>query len=74
MEGIVVFKIDGDPHPIGGQPPLMDKEIPCHLGGLFLEIVTKGEIPQHLEKSMVPGGLPYDLQVIMFPSGPDTLL
>src|SRR3989337_1562876 len=53
MEGLVVFKVDGDPHPLLGQSKLVDEEIPCHLNGLFLKIVPKRKVPEHFKEGMV---------------------
>lgn len=35
----------------------LSDELPCVLNGLVLEVVTEGEIPQHLEESAVTSGL-----------------
>jgi hypothetical protein len=74
MEGIVIFEIDRDPHLLGGQPPFADEEVPSHLDGLFLKIISEREVPQHFEERVMAGCLSNDLEVVMLPSGPDTFL
>src|SRR5207245_7902750 len=40
----------------------------------FLEVVSEGKIPQHLEKRVVTGCAAHLLEVVMFASGADALL
>jgi hypothetical protein len=74
VEGFVIVEIDRDPHLILGQTPLMDQKIPSHLDGPFFEIISKGEVSQHLKEGMVSGRLPHILQIVVFSSSSNALL
>ena len=79
------FLIGSDPKP---GIPLMDggielfrreaedrgQEFPAHGDRAFLEVIAKGEVSQHFEKSMVAGGVAHVLQVVVFSSGPHAFL
>ena len=43
------------------------QELPGEGDRLFLEIVAKGEVAEHLEEGVVPRGPPDVLQVVVFP-------
>jgi hypothetical protein len=53
---------------------MISEELPAEEDGLFLEVVTKGEIAQHLKEGVVPGSAPHIAQVIMLASGAHALL
>ena len=60
---------DGDPEFLCRDGQLPGKELPGIMDGLFLEIVTETEIAQHLEKSVVAGGVSHVFQVVVFAPG-----
>ena len=76
------------PHLVGfivtivyGHPDLLDRqrqillacdELPRIGDRLFLEVVSKTEVPQHLEEGMVARGVPYIIKVVVLPPCPDT--
>ena len=42
--------------------------------GIFFEVVTKTEIPQHFKKRMVPGGITHLVEVIVLSTCAHTFL
>ena len=54
---LVVVQIDGDCQPlwVQAEPTLIGQKLPGPVDGLFLEIITKREVPEHLEERMVIG-------------------
>ena len=53
---LVVGLMDGVPEQLGVQPQRSGNQVVGVADGLFLEVVAKGEVPQHLEHRQVPGG------------------
>jgi hypothetical protein len=64
----------GAPTPGGIEPQLFGQKFPGKINGLFFEIIAKGEVAEHLEKGVVPGGMADILQVVMFAAGPHATL
>jgi hypothetical protein len=52
----------------------LNEKLPGKGNGLFLEVVPKREVPQHLKKSMVPGRHSNVFEVIMLSRNSKTLL
>ena len=67
--GIGIIMEDGDPEFLLRDGQLPGKELPGIMDSLFLEIVSETEITQHLEKSMVAGGVSDVFQVVVFAPG-----
>ena len=66
VEGLVVVQIDGGVQPVRLQPHHLSQELPAPCDGLMLEVVTEGEVAQHLEVGAVAGGLAHVLNVSCF--------
>src|SRR5258705_2607172 len=54
--------------------PALDHEFPRPFDRFLLEIITETPIAQHLEKSVVISVEPDVFEIVVFPSGADTLL
>ena len=48
--------------------------MPCVFNGLFFKIISEGEVPEHLKKGVMAGGIPDVFQVVVFSTGSDSLL
>ena len=48
-----------------GQLKMIGEKLPAEEDGLFFEVVTEREVPQHLKKGVVPGSAPHIAQIIM---------
>ena len=68
--GLVVLQIDGGIQPVCRQPYHLCQELPGPVDGLSLEIISEGEVAQHLKKSAVAGGFAHVLNI----AGADALL
>ena len=72
--GLVVGLVDRHPEPVGVEAEHLGVELPGERDGLGLEVVAKAEVPEHLEEREVAVGAADVVEVIVFASGPDTLL
>lgn len=70
LKGLVILLVDRGVQPVGIQPNHLGQELPAPCNGLVLEIVTEGEIAQHLKIGAVAGSLADVLDV----AGADALL
>ena len=61
---IIIFKY-GNPKFLRRQAKVFREKFPGKLDRLALEIIAKTEIPQHLEKGMVPGRVADVLQIVV---------
>ena len=68
--GLVVLQIDGGIQPVRRQPYHLCQELPGPVDSLSLEIISEGEVAQHLKKSAVAGGFAHVLNI----AGADALL
>ena len=71
---LVVGVIDGDEKLILRQAEFLGNQVPGELDGERLEIVAEGEIPQHLEEGMVPGGIADIVEVVVLAAGAHAFL
>ena len=72
--GLVVFGIDRHQQAIAGEPELASDQVPGQLDRPVLEVIAKGEIPQHLEKRMMPGGIADVFQIVVLAAGAHAFL
>ena len=63
-----------DREPLGGQRQRPGDELPGPGDRLLLEVVTEGEVPQHLEEGVMARREPDVLEVVVLPSGADAFL
>ena len=72
----VVGVVDGDVDPLrrDPQPLFPGHPFPGVADGILLEVVTEGEVAEHLEERVVPGGVTDLLEVVVLPAGPHALL
>ena len=54
--------------------PTLDEQFPGPGDRLFLEVIAKGPVPQHLEEGVVIGIEPDILEVVVLAAGADALL
>jgi hypothetical protein len=71
---VLVRGVDRDQEPAGIDGEILGYQPPGQGDGVFLEIVAKGEVPQHFEKGVVPGGVADIVQVIVLATGAHALL
>ena len=71
---LVVLGIDGDQQPVCRQAVFARHEVPGELDGEVFEVVAEGEIAQHLEEGVVPGGVADILQVVVLAAGAHAFL
>ncbi len=74
VERLVVVGEDGGLEPVLGEPEVLGQELPAEPDRVLLEVVAEGEVAQHLEEGVVPGGAADVLQVIVLAAGPHALL
>src|SRR5688500_15258859 len=55
---LLVALEDRDPDPLRVEAEALDSELPRHLDGFLLEVVTEREVPEHLEEGAMPRGQP----------------
>ncbi len=72
--GFVVFRIHGEPEAVQRQLQFVDEQVPGKGDGVALEIIAKGEVAQHLEKSMMAGAGADVFQVVVFAADAHALL
>ena len=71
---LIVALENREPQPPGIEPKLIHQQIPSKVNGVFLKIIAKRKIPQHLKKRMMPRRLAYFVEVIVLTPGAQTLL
>ncbi len=74
IKGLIVFMKHRYPEFILVKAVSGGQKIPGKADGLFLEIIPKGEIPQHFKKGMMPCRIPDIFKIIVFSAGPDAFL
>ena len=62
--GVVVLLVHRHEHALLGQAKHLGGELPRPLAGVLLEVVTKGEVAEHLEKGVVARGDAHVLDVV----------
>ena len=65
---------DADREPRRVEAEFPGQEFPGEGDRPLLEVVAEGEVPQHLEEGVVPGGEPHILEVVVLAPGADALL
>ena len=74
FEGFIVGGVNRDGEAILGEPQIAREEFPGEFDRVFLEIIAEGEIPQHLEKREMAGGVADIVEVIMLAAGAHAFL
>ena len=69
-----ILRIDRDQQFILVQAKFTCNQRPGLFNRHFFEIITKGKIPQHFEKGVMPGGIAHIFQIIMFAARAHTFL
>ncbi len=72
--GLVIFRIDRDQQAVLRQAILPRDQVPGQFDGLVLEVVAKGEVPEHLEERMMPRGVADIVQIVVLAARPHALL
>ena len=71
---LVVFGVDRHQQAIAGEPELAGDQVPGQLDRPVLEIIAKREIPEHLEKGVMPGGIADVFQIVVLAAGAHAFL
>src|ERR1041384_6202751 len=68
--------MDGDVQAVGrdAEPVLPGDPLPGGFDRFGFEVVAEGEVAEHLEERLVPGGVADLLQIVVLASGPHALL
>src|SRR5207237_2946629 len=70
---VVTFE-NCEPHARRIELEFIDQQIPGKLDRVFFEIIAEGKIAEHLEKSLMPRGLPNFVQIIVLAARAQALL
>ena len=65
LRSLIIGMIDGDQQLVFRDAEVLGQQVPGERNGLFLEIIAKAEIAQHLEKRVVPRRVADIVQVIV---------
>jgi len=65
FDRFIIGMIDGDQEPRGIDAEGFCQKIPCKRDRVFLEIIAKTEVTEHLEESMVARGIPDIVEIVM---------
>ena len=71
---IIVLGVDRDQQPIAREAEFAGDQIPRQLDRLVLKIIAKGEIAEHLEKRVMPGGVTDIFEIVVFAAGAHAFL
>ena len=72
--GGVVVVVDGDEEPVLRQAEVAGQQLPGVGDGAFLEVVAEGEVAEHLEEGVMPGGIADVVEVVVLAAGAHALL
>ena len=70
----LVLGIDRDQQPVGRQCEFLGDQVPGEFDRPVLEIVAEGEIAQHLEEGVVPGGIADIVEIVVLAAGAHAFL
>ena len=71
---VIVFAKNGNVELVFREPVIFGDQLPSKCNRVFLEIIPKRKIPQHLKERMMPPRVPDIIQIVVFPARPHTLL
>ena len=74
VKGLIVVDIDGRDQLLRRQPELPGDELPGEFDRLLLEVVAEGEVAEHLEEGVMPGGIADIVEVVVLAAGTHALL
>ena len=74
VEGLIVVDIDGRRQSIRRQAELPGNQVPGQFDRLLLEIVAEGEVAEHLEEGVMPGGIADIVEVVVLAAGAHAFL
>src|SRR5256885_6821499 len=69
VRGFVIVAVHRAPQPRRIESQGVDEEIPGEMNRLALEIVPEGEVTEHLEERVMPGGVTHVFQIIVLAAG-----
>ena len=72
--GLVIRMVNGDQEALPVYAEVTRQQVPREWNGLVLEVVSKGEVSEHLEERMVASGVANIVEVIVLAAGTDALL
>ena len=65
LKSVIIVDIDGDEQLVPGQRVFLGHQIPRKLDRPLLEVVSEGEVTEHLEEGMMPCGIPDIVEVVV---------
>ena len=71
---LLVGVVDRDQQLVRRQAHHLGNEIPGVEDGLFLEVIAEGEVAQHLEERVVPGGVADIVEIVVLAAGANAFL
>ncbi len=74
IEGLVVVDIDGGGKLVLRQAEFLGHQVPGELDRAILEIVAEGEVAEHLEEGVMPGGIADVVEVVVLAAGAHAFL
>ena len=73
-ERIVVIDVDGDQQALDRQLEFPGEQVPGKLDRVLLEIVTEGEVPEHLKEGVMAGRVADVVEVVVLAAGAHAFL
>jgi len=74
LSGLIIGVVDRDIKLVLVDPEIFGQQLPRIRDRLFLKIITKGEVPEHLEKRQMPRRISNVIQIIVFATRADAFL
>ena len=74
LKGLVIVLVNRHPQLVCREIDLPGKKFPGVLDGFLLEIISKGEVAEHLEEGMVPRRMADILEIVVLAAGANALL
>src|SRR6185436_8242672 len=65
--------INREPQPLRIELQNINQQLPGKLNRVFLEVIAKRKIAEHLEERVMPRGLSHLVEIVMLAAGADTL-
>ena len=72
--GVLVVVVDGDEQALGIEAEVLGDELPRQRDRPLLEVVAEGEVAEHLEEGVMPGGVADVVEVVVLAAGAHAFL
>src|SRR5579883_205348 len=74
LERVVIFRKDRNEETLGIEREIAGYQLPGKVDRIGFEIVAEGEVAEHLEEGVMPGGIADVLEVVVLAAGADAFL